>query len=270
MQIFLPSFFALPDSVMAFSWDDLWLRPDQQAASLFNKGETDHASEIFENNEWKATASYRSGNYEKAVEQFSKENNSRSNFNRGNALAFAGRLQDAIDSYEKVLSVNPQHKDAKYNKKLVEDLLKKQNKSQQNNQQDQSSESTESRQKSGTEQDKHKSAEKKDSGEQQHDEEQGKNNQKGKEDLNESSKKDQNKNQSEVDKNENKSSDSPEQKNIASNSNPDLSPEDRSKQQKLKQWLRKIPDDPGRLLRNKMKLEFKRREKKQIESKQYW
>ena len=276
--IFLPAFFALPDTVMAFSWDDLWLRPDQQATELFQQGETDYASKIFEDNEWKATASYRSGDFEKAAEQFAKQDNTRANFNRGNALAFAGRLQDAIDSYEKVLSVNPQHKDAKFNKKLVEDLLKKQNKSQQNNQQqgqqknqqDQSSESTESRQKSGTEQDKHKSAEKKDSGEQQHDEEQGKNNQKGKEDQNEGSKKDQNNNQGEVDKNENKSSDSPEQKNIASNSNPDLSPEDRSKQQNLKQWLRKIPDDPGRLLRNKMKREYQRRDKKQIESKHYW
>ncbi len=276
--IFLPAFFALPDTVMAFSWDDLWLRPDQQATELFHQGETDYASKLFEDNEWKATAAYRSGDYEKAAEQFAKKDNTRANFNRGNALAFAGRLQAAIDSYEKVLSVNPQHKDAKFNKKLVEDLLKKQNKSQQNkeqqgqqkNQQDQSSESTESQQKSGTEQDKNKSAEKKDSGEQQHDEEQGKNNQKGKEDQNEGSKKDQNNNQGEVDKNENKSSDSPEQQNIASNSNPDLSPEDRSKQQKLEQWLRKIPDDPGRLLRNKMKREYQRRDKKQIESKQYW
>ena len=276
--IILPAFFALPDTVMAFSWGDLWLRPDQQATELFHQGETDYASKLFEDNEWKATAAYRSGDYEKAAEQFAKKDNTRANFNRGNALAFAGRLQDAIDSYEKVLSVNPQHKDAKFNKKLVEDLLKKQNKSQQNNQQqgqqknqqDQSSESTESQQKSGTEQDKNKSAEKKDSGEQQHDEEHGKNNQNGKEDQNEGSKKDQNNNQGEVDKNENKSCDSHEQQNIASNSNPDLSPEDRSKQQKLEQWLRKIPDDPGRLLRNKMKREYQRRDKKQIESKQYW
>ena len=68
----------------------------------------------------------------------------------------------------------------------------------------------------------------------------------------------------------NKSSDSPEQQKFASNLNSDLSPEDRSKQQKLEQWLRKIPDDPGRLLRNKMKREYQRRDKKQIESKQYW
>ncbi|GIT08523.1 MAG: hypothetical protein CM1200mP30_21530 [Pseudomonadota bacterium] len=80
-------------------------------------------------------STYRSGDFEKAAEQFAKQDNTRANFNRGNALAFAGRLQDAIDSYEKVLSDNPQHKDAKFNKKLVEDLLKKQNKSQQNKQQ---------------------------------------------------------------------------------------------------------------------------------------
>ena len=273
--IVLPAVFALPDTVKAFSWDDLWLRPDQQAAELFHQGETDHALTLFEDNEWKATAAYRSGNFEKAAEQFAKQDNTRANFNRGNALAFAGRLQDAIDSYEKVLSDNPQHKDAKFNKKLVEDLLKKQNKSQQNkqqqnNKQDQSSESTQSQQKTGTEQDKNQSAEKKDSGEQQHEEEQGKNNQKGKEDQNEGSKKDQNKNQDDVNKNENKSADTTERQKIASNSNPDLSPEDRSKQQKLEQWLRKIPDDPGRLLRNKMKREYQRRDKKQIESKQYW
>ena len=273
--IVLPAFFALPDTVRAFSWDDLWMRPDQQAAELFHQGETDYASKLFEDNEWKATAAYRYGDFEKAVEQFAKQDNTRSNFNRGNALAFTGRLQDAIDAYEKVLSDNPQHKDAKYNKKLVEDLLKKQNKSQQNkqqqnNKQDQSSESTQSQQKTGTEQDKNQSAEKKDSGEQQHEEEHGKNNQKGKEDQNEGSKKDQNKNQDDVNKNENKSADSTERQKIASNSNPDLSPEDRSKQQKLEQWLRKIPDDPGRLLRNKMKREYQRRDKKQIESKQYW
>ena len=242
---------------------------------MFYQGETDYASKLFEDNEWKATAAYRSGDYEKAAEQFAKKDNTRANFNRGNALAFTGRLQDAIDAYEKVLSDNPKHKDAKFNKKLVEDLLKKQNKSQQNKQQqnkqqDQNSESTQSRQKPGTEQDKNQSAEKKDSGEQLHDEEHGKNNQKVKEDQNKGSKKDQNKNQGEVNKNENKSADSPEQQKIASNTNPDLSPEERAREQKLEQWLRKIPDDPGRLLRNKMKREYQRRDKKQIESKQYW
>ena len=62
---------------------------------------------------------------------------------------------------------------------------------------------------------------------------------------------------------------SAEQK-IASNNNRDLTPEAQSKQQVLEQWLRKIPDDPGRLLRNKMQLEFKRRGKQRIQNEQYW
>jgi len=49
-----------------------------------------------------------------------------------------------------------------------------------------------------------------------------------------------------------------------------LTPEAQSKQQVLEQWLRKIPDDPGRLLRNKMQLEFKRRGKQRIQNEQYW
>ena len=40
--------------------------------------------------------------------------------------------------------------------------------------------------------------------------------------------------------------------------------------QSLEQWLRKIPDDPGRLLRNKMLFEFKRRGGSNIKNKNFW
>ena len=62
---------------------------------------------------------------------------------------------------------------------------------------------------------------------------------------------------------------SAEQK-IALNENQNLTPEEQSKQQALEQWLRKIPDDPGRLLRNKMRREFQRRGKQQLQYEQYW
>ncbi|GIT09426.1 MAG: hypothetical protein CM1200mP30_30560 [Pseudomonadota bacterium] len=41
--------------------------------NCFYQGETDYASKLFENNEWKATAAYRSGDYEKAAEQFAQK-----------------------------------------------------------------------------------------------------------------------------------------------------------------------------------------------------
>ena len=49
-----------------------------------------------------------------------------------------------------------------------------------------------------------------------------------------------------------------------------LDQEEQAKQQFLEQWLRKIPDDPGRLLRNKMELEFQRRGKQRQQNEQYW
>ena len=42
------------------------------------------------------------------------------------------------------------------------------------------------------------------------------------------------------------------------------------KNQVLEQWLRKIPDDPGRLLRNKMQFELQRRGKANLKGKIYW
>ena len=50
----------------------------------------------------------------------------------------------------------------------------------------------------------------------------------------------------------------------------DRTADERSRQQALEQWLRKIPDDPGRLLRNKMKREYQRRGKQEIFDEQYW
>ncbi|RTZ79263.1 MAG: hypothetical protein DSY98_06170, partial [SAR324 cluster bacterium] len=122
---------ARPSSALAFGWDDLWLRPDQQAAKLFQQGETKQAAELFESSEWKGAAAYRSGDYEKAIEHFSQQNHSRANFNSGNALAFAGRLQESLEAFERVLADNPQDVDAQYNHDLIEKLLKEQQKKKQ-------------------------------------------------------------------------------------------------------------------------------------------
>jgi Ca-activated chloride channel family protein len=125
---------AMPYSALAFEWNDLWQRSDQQAAELLRKGETNKAAQRFENPEWKGTAAYRSGDYEKAIEQFSQQDHPRANFNRGNALAFAGRLQAALDAFKQVLAENPQDEDAQYNHDLIEKLLKEQQNKQQKEQ----------------------------------------------------------------------------------------------------------------------------------------
>ncbi len=276
--IVFTSVFASPSMVMAFGWDDLWLRPDRQASKLFEQGETKQASELFENDEWKGAAAYRSGDYQQAIDQFSKQDNPRANFNRGNALAFAGRLQDALKAYQQVLSDDPQHQDAQFNKELIEELLKKQQKKQQQNKQNkqdkkkqqQQRDSSGNQDQSAGDPEQKPEAEKNESDKQQSKDSQDKMNEQKNEDEKDKRNQEDEKDEFADKQNNQKSADQSKQQNIAANENSDLTPEERSRQQNMEQWLRKIPDDPGRLLRNKMKREYQRRSKKQNHNKQYW
>ena len=276
--IVFTSVFASPSMVMAFGWDDLWLRPDRQASKLFEQGETKQASELFENDEWKGAAAYRSGDYQQAIDQFSKQDNPRANFNRGNALAFAGRLQDALKAYQQVLSDDPQHQDAQFNKELIEELLKKQQKKQQQNKQNkqdkkkqqQQRDSSGNQDQSAGDPEQKPEAEKNESDKQQSKDSQDKMNEQKNEDEKDKRNQEDEKDEFADKQNNQKSADQSKQQNIAVKENSDLTPEDRSRQQTMEQWLRKIPDDPGRLLRNKMKREYQRRSKKQNHNKQYW
>ncbi|MDP6656311.1 MAG: VWA domain-containing protein [SAR324 cluster bacterium] len=274
---------SLPNSAQAFGWDDLWLRTDQQAEKLFQEGAEKDAAQLFENPEWKGTAAYRTGDYEKAIEEFSRKDRPLANFNRGNSLAFAGRLEEALAAYEKVLAENPKHEDALFNHDLVEKILQEQQKKQQNKKADKGKENEQRKNKQDQQQDSSKadaeqnekssqqsSAEKQDSGDPQSSTEEKNNDKKqsneGEKNLNDKT------DSTEAKKNENeqKKNNKLAEKNIASGDEQELTPDEQSRQQTLEQWLRKIPDDPGRLLRNKMQREYQRRGKQQIFDEQYW
>lgn len=274
---------SLPNSAQAFGWDDLWLRTDQQAEKLFQEGAEKEAAQLFENPEWKGTAAYRTGDYEKAIEEFSRKDRPLTNFNRGNSLAFAGRLEEALAAYEKVLAENPKHEDALFNHDLIEKILQEQQKKQQNKKADKGKENEQGKNKQDQQQDSSKadveqnekssqqsSAEKQDSGDPQSSTEEKNNDKKqsneGEKNLNDKTE------STEAKKNENekKKNNKLAEKNIASGDEQELTADEQSRQQTLEQWLRKIPDDPGRLLRNKMQREYQRRGKQKILDEQYW
>ena len=117
-----------PPQVHAFGWQDLWLRPDQQASRLLEQGESEAAAERFENPGWRATANYHAGDYAAAAEGFAGED-ADSRYNQGNALARAGRLQEALAAYDEALAGQPAHEDARFNRELVEKLLQSQQQS---------------------------------------------------------------------------------------------------------------------------------------------
>ena len=67
--------------------------------------------------EKQAVDAYRQGDYTKAQELFQEA------YNRGNALAFQGKIQEAIGAYEQALKENPDNADAQFNKEYLEKQL---------------------------------------------------------------------------------------------------------------------------------------------------
>ena len=94
-----------------------------------------------------AVSDYRSGAYDKAIQGFQNHP-----YNLGNALAHAGKIQEAIQSYEQALKENPEDADAKFNKEYLEKQLPPQKSNSQNNQDQQQSNQTPDEQESNPDQ----------------------------------------------------------------------------------------------------------------------
>ena len=103
-----------------------FLNNNQEAMRAFDKQDYEQAAEKFDIRPWKASAQYRAGNYEEAYKNFSGTD-AESLYNQGNALAKGGKIKEAIEKYEQVLKMSPNHDDAKFNL----DYLKQQQQNQQ-------------------------------------------------------------------------------------------------------------------------------------------
>jgi len=112
-----------PSDVYALTWDELWLRPDQQASRWLEHGEPDRAAELFQRPDWRAAAQYRASDYERALQSLQTLDGADSDYNRGNALARLGRLEEAVEAYEQALEQQPGDPDASHNRDLVRRLL---------------------------------------------------------------------------------------------------------------------------------------------------
>jgi Ca-activated chloride channel family protein len=120
-----------PQPAMASTWDDLWQKPEQQAAKALAAGDYAKAAALAADAGRRGSAEYKRGNYQRALENFAHETGADADYNRGNALAKLGRYQDAIAAYDKSLEQNPGGEDARVNKAAVEALLKQQQAKQQ-------------------------------------------------------------------------------------------------------------------------------------------
>ncbi|WP_095136370.1 tetratricopeptide repeat protein [Pseudomonas sp. Irchel s3a10] len=123
----LPLLLCLPQPSYAFDFEDLWLRPDQQGLHLLKQKRPAEAAEHFEDHQWQGLALYEAGDYSGAAQRFAEGSDARAHYNRGNALAKSGELEAAIDAYEQALELQPDLRPALTNKALVENLLKQKN-----------------------------------------------------------------------------------------------------------------------------------------------
>ncbi len=129
--LLLVLFLLPPPDAQAFGWRDLWLRPDQQAARAFASGDPRQAAQTFQRPDWRAAAQYSAGDYSQALETLQQADDSESGYNKGNALAMLGELEEAIAEYDRVLTKDPQQTDARYNRELLQRLLDQQKQQQQ-------------------------------------------------------------------------------------------------------------------------------------------
>ncbi|MEX2125418.1 MAG: VWA domain-containing protein [Woeseia sp.] len=244
-------------------WQDLWQTKDQQAQAKLAEGDAGAAAALFENPGWRAVAQYRAGEYGESAQGFRQQGGgpqqggADSLYNLGNALARAGELQSAIDAYEQALEIDPGAEDAAYNRDQVKKVLEQQENAQsgeKGNQESPSESGGESEQADGDSQ-SDQQGEEGASGESGSESEQEPS-ARGEEEM---SQEDLEALQQELDRAAQEAEQQPGESQEAM-SEAELLAERRAQEQTqaMEQWLRRIPNDPGGLLRRKFRYQYQR------------
>ena len=252
--VFLLTIMPIDNSVYALDWNDLWKTRDQQAKEAMESGDYDKAIELFEDSEWLAAAHYKAGNYRQSANGYNNNSNIDHLYNHANSLAKIGQFEEAIENYEKVIAEEPNAEDALYNLNLLKDLLSENQSSEENNDDGQSSEEAstgeQSQQQNGDESEQSDNEGNSKTGDSD-DESDANPNQKlsNEEDIEAIEK------ELERAAEENSNQESQQEDNNESGIEGRMAQE---QQQAMEQWLRRIPDDPGGLLRRKFRYQYQR------------
>ncbi len=110
----------LPRESLAFDWQDLWLRPDQQGQRLLERQRPAEAAQRFENVQWQGMALFAAGDYAGAAQRFATGDSAADHYNRGTALALNGELEGALDAFDQALERQPDFPAAQINRLLVQ------------------------------------------------------------------------------------------------------------------------------------------------------
>ncbi|WP_442755847.1 tetratricopeptide repeat protein [Methylocystis sp. JAN1] len=97
--------------------------PQMAGRALLSLGFATAAARIFDDPAWKGAALYAASRWGEAADAFA--NDPASDYNLGNALARAGRFDEAIAAFGRALAAHPDDGDAAFNKALLEAALQR-------------------------------------------------------------------------------------------------------------------------------------------------
>ena len=227
------------------SW---WQRPDQQAHARIELG----------------ADAYRKGDFAAAEQSFTGIDSATAHYNQGNALAKQDRLDDAIAAYDRALKLEPGMEDAIENRKVVDAARKRQKGSggdNDNKQQGKDKSAPKTGQQDQSKQDPGQPSQPPPQSRQPPDPQTGK------------------ASESPPDAKAQAAADAAQRQRMQqamaqagarddAKAKPDAqgnalaeTPEQRERRQAVEAWLRRVPDDPGGLLKTKFRLEHERRQR---------
>jgi len=271
-------------------WNDLWSRRDRQAWRALQQEQSAQAAALAVDPQLRGSAAYRAGDYATAAEQFAHGDSADAHYNRGNALAKGERFEDAVAAYQAALAQQPDHADAQANLDAVREWLKQQpqpseqgesgdqgdqgeqgeqGESEQGQQGKQTPESAEQQQgEPGADQPPQES----DSESSPADAQPGENSEGEGSDAEGSEAEDSGQETSEAQAGEDQQAFNEAMRQAMQDAGEDSPPEsaepisaeamaESERQQAIEQLLRRVPDDPGGLLRRKFLLEYQRRQR---------
>jgi Ca-activated chloride channel family protein len=223
---------ALPRDASAGWWEDLWLTKDQQAYRALAEDDAARAAALAEASELAGEAWYRSDEFTNAREAWAHSASADAHYNRGNALARLGEYEAALAAYDEALALQPTMEDALHNREVVERLRQEQERREQEQQEGEQGDSGEGE---SSEQQEGENAEQSES--QQGDKAQQ---QAGEQDG-----------EQEGEPQQGEGEEGGEQRGEPADAYAEAWSEEDA--QAMEQWLRRIPDDPGGLLRRKFR-----------------
>jgi Ca-activated chloride channel family protein len=219
----------------------LWRRADQQAYARMQEG----------------VAAYRRQRYDEAIEKFTGNQSADGQYNLGNALAKAGRYDEALAAYDRALKKRPEMQDAIANRAAVESARKRKPPPGRQSQQDRQNNSQNPQQ--SPQRGRHQ---------------QGRQQQRGQQERGQAQQGQQAKPVNPPDQRQQQQADAVQRRRMQdalrkqqqqqAQREPDQARQETSEQRERRianqAQLQRVPDDPGALLRMKFRLEYERRQ----------